>query len=201
MTYGQAPNIGLIGRMRTGKSTAAGHLCESFGYSSLGFADPVRALAERLDPVVFPSPEDPDVDHDGPLRYSDALRILGYEAAKDLYPEFRRILKNIGQGERERDEYVWVNRWEQAWRAALAVDASRPFVVADVRYPNEVARLKLLGFVIVKLTRPSVLDASESHDSEVLTDSLPADYVYENESSPDALFAFLDGVVLSGAGR
>ena len=200
MTYGKAPNLGFIGRKRTGKDTAAAHLIEEFGYTKHAFADALRESIARVDPVVYPAPGDYDpgtIADLGVMRYSEVVRAYGYEAAKDLFPEFRRILQEFGQGLREKvDESLWVDACLARIRAT-----DGPVVVTDVRYPNEVRALKDLGFVLVKVTRPSVLDPSETHSSEVLTDDLPADYVVENEGPLVALYAFLDGVVLNGAAR
>lgn len=204
MTYGQAPNVGLIGRKRTGKDTAAARLIAAFGYTRHAFADPLRESIARMDPVVFPTPQDFD-QFDAktfvPLRYSEALRLYGYERAKDFFPEFRRVLQEYGQGVRDMVEDFWVDA-----AVRRIAQESGPVVVTDVRYPNEVDRLRSLGFVLVKVVRPSHVDPADTHSSEVMSDALHADHVFTNEGANgepyaplDAFHAFLDGVVLTAA--
>lgn len=190
MTYGTPPNIGLIGRKRTGKDTAAAGLIERYGFVKHAFADALRDLATRVDPVISG-----ELGGGTEWRYAEAVDHYGYERAKDTRPEIRRILQELGKGVRD---IIGPDVWVDALERRVCAETG-PVVVTDVRFPNEVARLKALGFVLVKLTRPSALDPTDTHPSEVLTDSLPADHVYENEGSVEALHAFLDGAVLNGA--
>lgn len=183
------PRIGVCGRKRTGKDTFADYVIDAYGYRRLGFADPLREMADRLNPLV-------GEDEFGPLRYSEALAAYGYEVAKDLFPEVRRVLQVLGT-EAVRGvlgEDVWVDHLAKRVEAA---PASEPLVITDVRFPNEANRLRSLGFVVIRLTRPGQDDA-DAHPSETALDHYSADTAYDNAGSLEALYAFAEWVV---AGR
>lgn len=164
--------IGLTGYARVGKDTAAEFIHKSFGYSRRAFADPLRQMAERIDPLVH---------RGGPfntngVRYTEALDIYGYEQAKDLYPEVREFLKGLGNAAREiLDKDIWVK--------ACLNSLPRYSVVSDVRFINEAERLRLWAkrhdgdALIVRISRPGYKQES---DFEREVDLIDADLVVEN---------------------
>ncbi|MEU7243410.1 hypothetical protein [Streptomyces sparsogenes] len=164
------PNIGLIGLARSGKDTAGKWLVDNRGYSRVAFADPLRQAALKLDPIVLNRMDEPD-------RLSRIVRDYGWERAKDLYPETRRVLQELGSAMRELDEDFWL-------RAALSKvrdvneTTGRPAVITDVRYPNEAAELRHQGFHLVYIDRPGLerLD----HPSEGALTAGDADYTIVN---------------------
>ncbi|MFF1684497.1 MULTISPECIES: hypothetical protein [unclassified Streptomyces] len=157
-------NIGIIGRARVGKDTAGQWLVDNRGYRRVAFADPLKEAALGLDPIIE---QRRDIDEDGEeVAYNVGLRWLvddhGWEAAKDTFPEVRRILQELGASIRAIDPEFWL-------RAALtkvtaANEGGVPCVITDVRYPNEAESLKRAGFRLVHINRPGVprLD----HESE-----------------------------------
>ena len=184
------PDIGLVGRKRTGKSTAAAHLARTYDYRPLGFADALRQAVEALDPIVDYEALAPYVGR--PVRYREALAAVGYEAAKDRLPEFRRVLQEYGTGLRASlGEDVWVTA---LLRRLPLVSDHVPVAVTDVRFPNEAEALKRRGFVLVRLVRDTGL-AADPHPSEAGVDSLPVDYEVRNDGTPEDLFSELDRIV------
>lgn len=180
------PDIGLVGRKRVGKDTAARHLDRAYGYTALGFADPLRRAVEALDPIVDFSPGR------GLTRYRDAVAAYGYEGAKDLFPEFRRVLQGYGVGLRDTlGEDVWVDALLR--RVRLTYDQD-PVVVTDCRFPNEAKALKGRGFVLVRITRETGLE-DDLHPSETALDGYPVDHVIANDGTPEDLFEALDRVI------
>jgi hypothetical protein len=170
-------NIALMGKARSGKDSVAGRLCEAHGYARVAFADPLKAHALSVNPIVGSV----DTWTGEAFRLSDAISEYGWERAKDEYPEVRRILQHIGQGVRELDPDFWIS---VALRSiGKHLDAGTPVVVSDVRYPNEVDTLRAAGFRIVRIVRPlkGALTIAEAraamHDSETALD----------DESPDAL--------------
>jgi len=93
------PLIGLTGRKRSGKNRTAS-LLAGYGYTEAAFADPLRDFLEATNPVV---------GHElvGPykvqaIHWRDAIDALGYELAKERYPELRRVMQDAGtEGMRE----------------------------------------------------------------------------------------------------
>lgn len=181
------PDFGLIGHKRTGKDTVAGHLRSFHGYAPMAFADPLRAAADALNPIV-------GVDSSGKVtRYADVLRVYGYETAKEAFPEVRRVLQVIGTevGREIIGQDVWV---EAAMKAADLADDDVPLVFTDVRFPNEAEALAERGFVLVRLTRETGL-ASDPHPSETALDGCLVDYTVRNDGSLEDLTSALSEIV------
>ncbi|MFJ3084469.1 hypothetical protein ACIPJG_32595 [Streptomyces halstedii] len=168
------PNIGVIGRARAGKDTAGQWLVDTHGYERVAFADPLKEAALKLDPVVMGSMRYGDT----PYRLSSAVRSSGWEEAKDLFPEVRRILQELGAAVRAIDEDFWLRAAVE--RVLEANEADHPVVITDVRYPNEVASLRRAGFALLYIHRPGV--AQLDHASERLTPE-DADYLICNDQS------------------
>jgi hypothetical protein len=185
------PDIALIGRARVGKDTAAAFLADQYGYTPMAFADPLRDIAADLDPLVDP-------DEHG-MRYTDALRAVGYDAAKARFPEVRQVLQRLGVAVRDHvGPDVWVDALD---RRVDALPAETPVVVTDVRFPNEAERLAALGFTLVRLTREAAAGAAPLHVSETALDEWPTDFRFSNDGPVDALHGFLQFLVRDSAAQ
>ncbi|WP_405560670.1 hypothetical protein [Streptomyces sp. NBC_01180] len=159
-------NIALIGKARSGKDTIAAELVRSHQYTRIAFADPLKEMALRIDPIVYQY-KHTDGWHD--KRLSEMVSNIGWETAKDKYPEVRRFLQMLGQSIREEYEDFWLNialgkvRQAQRW--------NMPVVITDVRYANEAAALECEGFKLVRIMRPGQDPISGSnHASETELD-------------------------------
>jgi hypothetical protein len=162
-------NIGIIGKARSGKDTAALALVAELHYTRLAFADPLKELALAIDPLI-------PTAYGIHVRLSLLIRDSGWEYAKDHYPEVRRLLQRTGGGVREIDETFWLTATRKKLNAAEAWNL--PVVVTDVRYPNEANMLRSRGFRLIRITRPGLAD--DQHDSETALDTYPADLTIEN---------------------
>jgi hypothetical protein len=177
-------DIALIGRARSGKDTVGARLVSRYGYTRLAFADPLKEMILEIDPVI---PYDLQgfggLNH---VRLSTLVEHVGWERAKDEYPEVRRILQHTGQSVRNHDPDYWVS-------ALVQRIGDGPTVVTDVRYPNEARTLKRHGFRLVRIVRPS-LDApnSTAHISERALDGFAVGLTIINNSTLDDLYAHAD---------
>lgn len=173
--------VGLIGKKRTGKDTFAARLVGRHGFARLAFADPLKDAVGRLDPYVT-------YTYSGPERLSELLaRVGGWEAAKDKYPEVRRLLQEYGMSIRDVDMDFWVK--------ALSLRASvisGPIVVTDVRFPNEADWIERSGGVLVRLTRPGT--GADEHVSETALDTRETVYTFHNAGTIRSLHEFADTV-------
>jgi len=171
----QLPDLAVYGYARSGKDTIAEYLIENYGYVKIAFADPLRATMAAMNPIV-----DATVLDDGtyvPFRYSDALAKHGYEAAKDLYPEIRRLLQTHGVAIRETlDEDAWVNA---ASERINNTPGGTPIVITDARFGNEFDRLDSASFVFVRVLRDGQTNRDQ-HVSETELDKQVADYTIRN---------------------
>ncbi|WP_336628455.1 MULTISPECIES: hypothetical protein [unclassified Microbacterium] len=196
--------IGLVGKKRTGKDTTARALVEH-GYTPIAFADPLRDMALAIDPVVgwqeAPASSWEPRGMPTPIYYSDALRLYGYEKAKEHFPEFRRFLQRLGtEGVRDvlgkqyglRDligDDLWIVLAEQRIQAA-----ETPLVFTDVRFPNEAELIEKYGET-VRIVRPMLAPSTDDHPSETALDHYSTTYVLTNDSTRDGLASAVDDMV------
>jgi hypothetical protein len=180
------PNIGIVGRLRTGKDTIAGYLTRERGYARVALADPLRALALKLDPIVS----------DGSVRLSAVVDRIGWEQAKDTVPEVRRTLQRLGT------DVIRHGIAPDTW-VSLAVAQitrhnaeGRPVVIPDVRFPNEVRGLaELVDAEMWRVTRASA-PKTTTHESESHADTLPVTRTIANDGEVSDLFRAVDSVLI-----
>lgn len=167
--------IGLSGYAGTGKDTLGAFLATR-GFKSLGFADPLRAAAIAIDPVV-------GIDSDGdPVHYTEALDTFGYNEMKFIYPEARRFLQRLGTefGRRQVSDTFWVDQ------AMARIKPGENVVITDCRFANEATAIKARGGIIVRIERPGFGPVSE-HPSETELDAWHFDQVIVNDVGLDGL--------------
>jgi hypothetical protein len=208
-----APLIGLTGRKRSGKNTASALLVAEHGFEEEAFADPLRDMAAAIDPIVgYRAESRHDYGYGGdlvctsddvtPVYYSEALAEHGYEAAKELYPEFRRFLQRLGtEGVRDTlggkyglrellGDDVWIVLAERRIDAA-----DKSLVFTDVRFPNEADLIRRKGGEVVRISRAAVLDPADTHPSETAMDDYDVDDVLVNDGTLAHLDAKVDALV------
>lgn len=167
--------IGLLGKKRSGKDTAAGFLVQDHGFVRYAFADPLKATMLDLDPIV----------PDGWLtsRLSDLVRERGWEGAKEI-PEVRRLLQAHGVAIRTHvDPDVWLNA---TMRKVLA--EGRPVVLTDVRFPNEADAIEAAGGLLVRVVRAAA-PTDDAHVSETALDDRECGALLVNDGTVEELRA------------
>jgi len=127
--------VGLAGKMRSGKDTAAAVLTEMHGYERVAFGDTIKRVALDVNPLVPGG------------RLSDIVDAQGWELAKELV-EVRRVLQAVGLALR--------NQWPSFWVEVLArqFNADSRYVITDVRFPGEVAMIQDAGGIVLRIERP-----------------------------------------------
>ncbi|MFH8414390.1 deoxynucleotide monophosphate kinase family protein [Streptomyces collinus] len=179
--------IGLSGYSRSGKNEAAEALVQ-FGWRQAAFADKLREFLLAVDPVI------PGPYGTGNLRLSILIRDVGWEYAKDHYPEVRALLQRTGTeaGRRLLGPNVWVDALFRDLEEAHAL------VITDVRFPNEAQAVADRGGVVLRIERPGVGPAKDRigrvHESETALDGWPFDHVLHNDGSVRDLHLKLYGV-------
>lgn len=156
--------VGLSGYAQVGKDTAA-EVFMRHGFQHYSFADPMRAMAEAIDPIVA-ARANADTGELEWVRYCEALEELGYEEAKRYLPEIRQFLQRLGTdaGRNVLGEDVWV-------RAAIErmIDQGGDYVIPDVRFPNEAEAILDEGGALLRIVRPGYGPAND-HESETALD-------------------------------
>jgi dephospho-CoA kinase len=186
--------IALTGRMRSGKDSVADYLARQYGFARFAFGDGIRKVCRELFPDQFRNP-------DGSERKPRAL------------------LQGVGQAMRAFDPDVWINRTLNEvndWlRVNTIVETVKPnVVICDLRQPNEYARLRTEGFVIIRVNASDetriqrMIDAGDTFDDDTLTheteqhvDSFAVDYEIDNNGSLAELYAQVDEIMADIAGK
>ncbi|WP_330174541.1 hypothetical protein OG875_13905 [Streptomyces sp. NBC_01498] len=173
-------NIALMGRAGAGKDTVGSRLVHSWGFTRVAFADPLKEMALRIDPVVK---YEPAGYGPVPVRLADIVNRWGWEEAKVRSPEIRRTLQRMGQAVRNQDPDYWLTLAMD--KVAAADVLTMPVVVTDVRHANEYEALKNRGFTLVRVNRASVrnLGTNGDHVSETDLDGYPADLTITNNGT------------------
>lgn len=162
--------VGLTGYAGVGKDEAAKGLIAA-GWTRLAFADPVRAMALAIDPLVVWPLFSPD-----PVRLSLIVAKRGWHTAKQA-PEVRRLLQTIGtDGVRA---HLGADAWVRAFD--LARDRRADTVAPDVRFPNEADHIRRHGGLVIRIDRPGVGPVN-GHASEDI-DAVGADATVVNDLS------------------
>lgn len=144
--------IGLAGRARSGKSTAAEHLVRTHLLEHYAFADPLRT---GLMEIFNLDPEDFEGDRkEQPL---DWLGRSPRELMQSMGTEWARQMVNPD---------VWVKIAEQNLNYLQnSLSSVVGFVISDVRFENEAEFIRQRGGTIVHLHRPDA-PAVNPHASE-----------------------------------
>jgi len=152
---GLMATIGVAGTAGSGKDTLADLLVERYGFTKIAFADPMRAMAAAIDPILTIT------TNDEIIRYSDALEIWGYQEAKIQTPELRQFLQRLGTeaGRNILGEDVWVNA---AFKAAQGIPR---VVISDLRFRNEANAIRSRSGFTIRLDRPGI-EPPNDHISE-----------------------------------
>lgn len=159
------PNIALTGLSRSGKDSVAARLVERHGYVRVAFADRLKEAALKSDPFI------PLRASGVTVRLSAVIANVGWETAKDQFPEVRRFLQDYGQTIREIRPRFWIDAAFADIDAAWA--AGRPVVVTDVRYANEANTLTASGFELYRVTRPGLVPGQHRSEREMLSFRCP----------------------------
>ena len=159
-------SVALLGRAGAGKDTVAELLAGWHGHARVAFADPLKEMALAVDPIIYASSWD-EYGETEEVRLSYAVGRYGWDTAKRDYPEVRRFLQKLGaEGVRETIGLnTWIHLAEQKISEYNA--DGRPVVITDVRFPNEVALARRLGFRLLWISRPGVEDGKHSSESSV----------------------------------
>ena len=175
--------IGIAGYAGSGKDTVGKILVENHGFRRIGFADKVKELALRIDPVIWDNEGELDV----PLSWF--VELLGWEDAKKDR-QVRELLQRIGEGVRKTlSDDAWID-------AALKdIGYGEDVVITDVRYPNELEMIEEMGGTSWWVSRTGVGPVND-HASENSISSEDCDLIIGNHSSLGSLEKSVNGHIL-----
>ncbi|KKL87298.1 hypothetical protein LCGC14_1936090 [marine sediment metagenome] len=158
--------IGLSGKKRVGKDTAGHYLELVHDFSRIAFADDLKKFAKKL----------------------------GWNNQKD--DRGRRFLQDLGMVARQYDSNIWANLAFQRILKIHRQTGQNDFVVTDMRFLNEVNRVKQEGGIVIRITREDEI-SDDTHASETELDTYTGfDYrVQSVKGDFNALYKQLDDIV------
>jgi hypothetical protein len=201
--------IGLAGKARVGKDTAAKYLVERYGFNQIALADPVKESYYRLNPhivleLTFAEELGLDLTRDGytvtvdktgaasiiQLFITDVKSIVdrvGWEKAKTI-KGIRTGLQKIGTecGREIHGDDCWLNIAKKKFTGKD--------VISDARFSNEAEFTHAFGGTVVNLTRNDAEEVAQ-HSSENGLCSEYYDVLVENNGTVEDLYEELDKIV------
>lgn len=172
--------VGIHGKMRSGKTTAANYLIDCHGYIRMSFGDALKEAAN----MIFNIPMT-ELYSDNKSKYTrDVIQKLGTDCCRALDPD------------------VWVKAMERRLLERNKIDCKSKIVIDDVRFKNEAYTLKnIWNATMVKLQLNCeddvTLEIHRNHQSEVDLDGMPNTFfnaIYSNTGTKQDLYRFMDVV-------
>ncbi|AWY39440.1 deoxynucleotide monophosphate kinase [Pseudomonas putida] len=170
--------IGLAGRARTGKTTAANHLVNVHGFQGYAFADPLR---DGLMNILNLSP----CDFDG-ARKEQPIEWLGRSP--------RELMQSLGTdwGRDQVHPDLWLLLAAQNLEfLGQTNDTATGFVISDLRFENEAEFVRKRGGMVIHFLRPDAVEVNP-HLSEAGVGIQDCDLVLHNDGALEDLFGQLD---------
>lgn len=174
--------IGITGVKRSGKDTIGEYLCETRGFTRLGFADPLKVACKAIfsftDEQLYGKDKETRDEYwgDSPRLF---MQVVGSELFRETLPKF---CKNVGSD-------IWVKSLERKMNV-LYTDNPRTnnkFVITDVRFPNECKFISEMGGTMIRVNRPQK-KVTDVHASEQHVKTMKVDYEVENDGTLKDLF-------------
>jgi len=167
--------VGLYGRARAGKDTAAAFLEDRHLLQQFAFANPLKGMLTSVFGDLFY-----DGDREKPIEW------LGKSP--------RQLMQTLGTewGRQCVHPDLWVLLAHQEWLACQR-NLSKGMVVSDVRFDNEARWIKEQGGTLIEIRRHSAGQVA-NHTSEAGI-TVAVDHVIRNDGTIDDLYAALDEVM------
>lgn len=175
--------IGLAGKARSGKDTAAARLVYSHRFTQTAFADPIRrAVAAML-----------DMSHGQLFTDQNKDKPISPEWPQHITPRF--LMQTLGTewGRNIVTSDLWLRVVQRYWETSYAQN----IVVSDVRFDNEAQWIRSVpGGVVWHIWRhvPDTVHNS-GHQSEAGVGVLSGDVVIDNNGSIHNLYDQIDSLV------
>lgn len=165
--------IGLTGYAQSGKDEVAKILVEQYGYTRIAFADPIRELLYKTNPMLKEG-----------YRVQGLVDAYGWDKVKVDYPEARDLLQRLGVAARE---LFGNDFWIKQSLNGLKLFGEENYVFTDVRFPNEAVAIRGYDNAQVwRIRRNGVLPVNQ-HSSETAMDGEKVDQIFMNSGSLEDL--------------
>jgi hypothetical protein len=179
--------IGIHGKARSGKTTAANYLVDCHGFMRMSFGDSLKEAANMIFGIpmaeLYSDKKSPFV--------RDVLQKLGTDCCRTLDPD------------------VWVKSMERKLADLNTYKPDSRVIIDDVRFFNEASMLKYAwqaSVIKLKTGHEDDLTTEEQkkHQSEVDMDNVPESFftaMYTNSGTKNELYQFMDTVMMLSRGK
>lgn len=178
--------IALTGLAGSGKSTAAAILAERHGLARVRFAGPLKAMLRAYLAEVGVAPVVIESMIEGQLKELPNAYLCGRS------PRYAMQQLGTAWGRDLMASDFWIEAWQHAVVDALERGAPG-IVVEDCRFGNEVAAVRALNGLVLRIDRPGLTAIAGGHVSE--GQDLKPDHVVLNDGDTDLLAQRLEFAV------
>jgi hypothetical protein len=163
--------IGFLGQKRVGKDTCADYLVEKYGFQKYAMATPmkdaIKIIFKLSDEQLYGNAKE-IVDPRWGVTPRELMNFIGVDTLKIRLPE---LYPQIGD--------VYVKHLE----IILQENPESSFAMSDLRFQTDVDAIKKLGGIIVKVTRPQLINKDQHISEKGIENIHGIDYEIVNDSS------------------
>ena len=173
--------IGITGRKYNGKDTIGKLFVDEFGFTQLAYADPLKDVCKNIfgfDNDQLYGNKKEVVDDFWKVTPRKVLQFVGTNLFRE---QTHQVIPHVGKD-------LWVQVMKKKILDGLKNNPTAKFVVTDVRFQNEADLIKELGGIVIRVTRDSVNDYIDSHQSESMIDGLNVDCDVKNNGTIEELY-------------
>jgi hypothetical protein len=173
--------IGITGRARCGKDTAADYLSANIGFKKYSFAQPIKDAVKS----IFGLTEDHVNGH------------LKEVVLPDIGHSPRFLMQTLGTewGRKIVNDQVWL----LAAHRKIANLGDYPIVIPDVRFENEASFIRNNGGLLIHINRPDCQPVP-AHERENGVSLMPGDVQIINNDSVEQLYKQVEHSVFNRPG-
>jgi hypothetical protein len=181
--------IGITGRKFNGKDTLAEYLVKNHKYEQLAFAKPIKDISKILfgfnEQQLYGSLKE-TIDDRWNVTPRTVMQYIGTEM-------FRKMMGNVVP---ELGEDFWVKCLMEQIKSKLKENPNVKLVISDVRFANEIDAIKTFNdHLLLRVSRPSINNNVDVHESESFIEKLTVDHEILNDSTIDSLYDKFDKLI------
>lgn len=167
--------IALTGRKLSGKDTAS-EAFTALGYTPVKFAGALKAMLRAL--YEYCGMPDTEIER----RIEGDLKEYACEVLCGQTTRFGMQTLGTEWGRQMIAEEIWVNA------LTLRVKHDNRIIITDLRFPNELQVVRVLGGIVGRVVRPKFHGGTKlAHVSEQYVDDMQVDFEVRNNGTVDTL--------------
>lgn len=177
--------IGILGRKRVGKDTATDYLCMKYGFEKVALAEPLKKACK----VLFNFSDDQLYEQKDVIdsRYGIPPRVVLQYLGTDIFRnDINKLIPNI-------ENNFWVNLTIDSYEKRTSMNDKIRMAVSDVRFQNEVDKIRENDGIIVKIVNPTAI--IDEYETQTGIDNVTYDYVIVNDGTKYDLYAKIDDIM------